>query len=38
MFLSFARYEESADLKVNQVSREEDYLVIFFKKGKTYQF
>ena len=37
MFLSFARYEESADLKVEQVSREGDNIVILFKKGKNYQ-
>ena len=37
MFLYFARYKESAELKVKQASREKDYLVIFFKKGKTYQ-
>ena len=38
MFLSFPRYKESAELKVEQVSREGNNLVILFKKGKNYQF
>lgn len=38
MFLTFARYEESAELKLEQVSREGDNLVILFKKGKNFQF
>ena len=38
MFLSFARYEGSSELNVKQISCEKDYLVVLFKKGKSYQF
>ena len=36
MYLSFARYEESSELKVKQVTSEKDYLIVLFRKGKTY--
>ena len=38
VYLSFARYEESSVLKMEQVTSERDYLIVTFKKGKTYQF
>ena len=38
MYLSFARYEETSVLKMEQVTSERDYLIDMFKKGKTYQF
>ena len=38
MYLSFTRYEESSELKMEQVTNKKDYLIVLFKKGKTYQF
>ena len=38
MFLTFARYEECAALKVEQVTREQGNLLVLFGKGKNYQF
>ena len=33
-----ARFEESSVLKMEQVTSQRDYLIVTFKKGKTYQF
>ena len=38
MFLTFARYEESAALKVEQVTREQGNLLVLFGKGKNFQY
>ena len=37
MFGTISRFEETASLKMNQVSFEEGDLVILYEKGKTYQ-
>jgi integrase len=37
MFATFARYEEVAALKVDQIEHEERGLVVDYLKGKTYQ-
>ena len=37
-YSSFARYEELAALKTEDVYREEEGFVLNFKKGKTYQY
>ena len=36
MFLTFARYEKSVALKMGQVHRDGDNLMVMFPKGKTY--
>ena len=38
MFLTFARYEESAVLKVGQVQKDGGNLIVMFRKGKTCQY
>ena len=38
MYLTFARYEESAALKVEQVHKDQGNLIVMFCKGKNYQF
>ena len=37
MYSTFSRYEESAALRVNQLSRVGEDLVVTFEKGKNYQ-
>ena len=37
-YSSFARYEELAELKTEDVFREEEGFVLNFKKGKSYQY
>ena len=38
VFLTFARYEESAALKVSQVLKDGGNLIVMFPKGKNYQY
>ena len=35
MFLTFARYEESAELKIIQVHKDKGNLIVMFAKGNT---
>ena len=38
MFCTFCRYEESAELRCSQVTKDKGDLLVKFAKGKTYQF
>ena len=38
MFCTFCRYEESAELRCSQVTKDKGDLLVMFAKGKTYQF
>ena len=38
MFLTFARYEESAAVRMGDMHRDGDNLIVMCPKGKTYQF
>ena len=38
MFCTMSRFEESAELRCSQISKDKGDLVVNFKKGKTYQF
>ena len=38
MFITFARYEESAAVRMGDMHRDGDNLIVMFPKGKTYQF
>ena len=38
MCLTFARYEESAALRIDQVHEDEGNLIVLFAKGKSFQY
>ena len=38
MYCTMSRFEESAELKCSQISKDKGDLVVTFRKGKTYQF